>query len=94
VLAVEQDAARAGGMEPRQQGEGGGLARSVRPDQRMYGAALDPQTDILDGDKPLDDLVRPRVSRMMSSAGGALTGLVTGSVTCSVACSVACSIAC
>src|SRR5690606_28264522 len=51
VLAVEQNLARRGRQEFRQQVEAGGLARAVRADERMDVAALDAQVNAIDGDE-------------------------------------------
>ena len=51
VGALVGDAAPRRLQELGQQVEAGGLAGAVRPDQRVDGAALDPQVDAVDGDE-------------------------------------------
>src|SRR5690606_2721572 len=51
VLALERDRAGRRLQEFRQQVEDGGLARAVRPDQRVDRAVMDVEIDILDRDE-------------------------------------------
>ncbi len=54
VLAVEQDLARVGAQEFRQQVEAGGLAGAVGADQRMDAPALHPEVDLVHGHEALE----------------------------------------